>query len=60
MTLEHKTRLKCQFCAIEMYASYENWINSFALMYGLEIFENLVQKNLNIEKLIFKVVQINF
>ncbi len=36
MTLEHKTSLKCQFCEIEMYASYENWINSFALMYGLD------------------------
>ncbi len=29
-------------------------------MYGLGNIENLVQKNLNIEKLIFKVIQVKF
>ncbi len=35
VTLEHKTSHKGQFFKIEMYASSESWINSFALMYGL-------------------------
>ncbi len=29
-------------------------------MYGLDIFENLVQKNLNMEKISFKVVEMKF
>ncbi len=32
---DHKTSHKGQYCEIEIYASYESWINSFPLMYGL-------------------------
>ncbi len=61
LTLDHKTSLKCQFFEI------------FPLMYGLLGSDNIwprynyfkiwnlrVQKHLNIEKIIFKVVQIKF
>ncbi len=44
MTLGHKTSHKGQFGEIEIYASSESW----------------VQKNLNIEKITFKVVQMKF
>ncbi len=66
VTLEHKTRHKGQFLEIEIYASSESWINSFPLMYGCydrTIFVNLESegaKNQNIEKIIFKVVQMKF
>ncbi len=60
MTLEHKTSLKCHFFEIEMYASSESGINhiSIDVWFGqyLKIWNLRVQKNLNIEKIIFKVV----
>ncbi len=47
VTLDHKSSLKCQFFEIDIYTSSEIW--------------NLrVQKNLNIEKIAFKVVQMKF
>ncbi len=49
VTLEHKTSHKGQYFEIEMYASSESGLNNLR-----------VQKNLNIEKIIFKVVQIKF
>ncbi len=58
---------------IEMHASSESWINKLPLMYGvlgsnniwprynyLKIWNLRVQKNLNIEKTAFKVVQMKF
>ncbi len=71
VTLEHKTSHKGQFFKIEMYASSESWINNLSIdvwfvMIGqylaeIQLFENLrVQKNHNIEKNAFKVVQIKF
>ncbi len=60
----HKTSLKCNFFKIELYASPESWINNLSIdvwfvMIGqyLKIWNLRVQKNLNIEKIIFKVVQ---
>ncbi len=35
VTLDHKTSHKGQFFETEIYTSYESWINSFPLMYGL-------------------------
>ncbi len=65
VTLEHKTSLKCQFVEIEIYASSESWINNISIdvwfvMIGqyLKIWNLRVQKIINIEKIIFKVVQI--
>ncbi len=41
----------------EMYTSHESWINKSEI----QLLENLrVYKNLNIEKIIFKVVQMKF
>ncbi len=67
VTLDHKTSLKCQFCKIEIYASSESWINDisidvwFVMIWQyLKIWNLRVQKNLNIEKIIFKVVQMKF
>ncbi len=67
MTLEHKTSHKGQFLEIEIYTSYESWINDLSIdvwfvMIGqyLKIWNLRVQKNLNIEKIIFKVVQMKF
>ncbi len=67
VTLEHKTSLKCQFLQIEMYTSSESWINHISIdvwfvMIGqyLKIWNLRKQQNLNIEKIIFKVVQIKF
>ncbi len=62
---------KCNFFAIEIFTSSESWINKFSLdvwfvMIGqyladIQLFENLEsegakKKNLNIEKIAFKVV----
>ncbi len=67
VTLEHKTSHKCRFFEIEMYASSEIWINHLSIdvwfvMIGqyLKIWNLRVQKNLNIEKIIVKVVQMKF
>ncbi len=71
VTLDHKTSHKSQYFEIEIYTSSESWI-SFALMYGLwydniwlrynylKIWNLRVQKNQNIEKITFKVVQMKF
>ncbi len=54
-------------CEIEMYASPESWMNNLYIdvwfvMIGqyLKIWNLSVQKNWNIEKIIFKVVQMKF
>ncbi len=73
VTLDHKTSLKCTFLEIEIYTSSESWLNIISLMCGLLGLDNIwlrynylkiwnlrVQKNLNIEKITFKVVQITF
>ncbi len=67
MTLDHKTS---QLFKIEIYKSSESWINNLSidvwfLMIGLrynyvKIWNLRKQKNLNIEKIIFKVVQMKF
>ncbi len=66
VTLEHKTSLKCQFFEIEISTQCESWINKLYIdvwfvMIGqyLKIWNLRVQKNLNIDNIIFKVVQIN-
>ncbi len=64
MTLDHTTSHKCQFYKIEIYASKLNnlSIDVWFVMIGqyLKIWNLRVQKNLNIEKIIFKVVQMKF
>ncbi len=71
MTLEHKTSHKGKWFLIEMYTSSESWINNLSIdvwfvMIGqylaeIQLSQNLrVQKNQNIEKIIFKVVQMKF
>ncbi len=73
MTLDHKTSHKGQFFAIEIYRSYESWINIFIdvwfVMIGqylaeIQLFENLesegAKTNCNIEKITFRFVQIKF
>ncbi len=63
LTLDHKTSNEGEFFEFEIYTSSELMIN-FPLMYGLDniwkIWNLRVQKNLNIEKIIFKVVQMKF
>ncbi len=61
VTLEHKTSLKGKFFAIESYASSESWINhiSIDVWFG-QYLKIWCKKNLNIEKIIFKVVQMKF
>ncbi len=62
MTLEHKTRHTGQFLEIEIYASSESWLNHISIDVWFEqylkIWNLRVHKNLNIEKIVFKVVQI--
>ncbi len=74
VTLDHKTSLKCQFSKIEIYTSSESWINNLSIdvcfflgsdniwpRYNyLKIWNLRVQKNDNIEKIAFKVVQMKF
>ncbi len=73
VTLDHKTSHKGQFFEIEIYTASESWINKLSIdvwfvMIGqylaeIQLFENLESegaKNLNIEKIIFKVVQMKF
>ncbi len=63
MTLDHKTSHKGHFF-IEMYTSSESWINHGLFSMVWKIFENLesegAKKYINIEKIIFKVVQMKF
>ncbi len=35
VTMDHKTSHKGQFLEIEIYTSFESWINKLSLMYGL-------------------------
>ncbi len=51
VTLDHKTSHKCTFFLTEIYTSPESC---------LKIWNLRVQKNRNIEKIVFKVVQIKF
>ncbi len=63
VTLDHKTSLKCQFFEIEIYTSYESWINKLSIdvwfvrigqyLAEIQLFENLESedaKNLNAEQ----------
>ncbi len=63
-TLDHKTSHKGQFFEIEINTSSESWINKLSIvrigqyLAEIQLFYNLrVQKNLNIEKITFKIVQ---
>ncbi len=67
MSLEHKTSHKSQFSVFEIYRLSESWINNISIdvwfvMIGqyLKIWNLRVPKNRNIEKIIFKVVQMKF
>ncbi len=71
MTLDHKTSHKCQFFEIEIYTSSESWLNKLSIdvwfvrigqyLAEIQLFENLEsEKNLNTEKINFKVVQMKF
>ncbi len=62
-----QTSHKGKFFEIEIYTSSESWINNISIdvwfvMIGqyLKIWNLRVQKNLNIEKITFKVVQMKF
>ncbi len=55
VTLDHKTGLKCQFFDIEMYTSYESWLNRFSIdvwFVGIEqhLAEIKVFQNLRVQK----------
>ncbi len=64
----YKTSHKCQFLDIGIYTSSANFINNLSIdvwfvtieQYLAEIWNLRVQKKLNIEKIIFKVVQMKF
>ncbi len=62
VTLEHKTSHKGTFLEIEIYASSESLINNISIdvWFGQYLKIWRFQKNLNIEKIFFKVVQIKF
>ncbi len=54
MTLDHKTSHKGTFFEIEIYKSYESWINK------LSIDVWFIRIGLNIEKIAFNFVQMKF
>ncbi len=67
--LDHKTSRKAQFYKIEIYTSSKSWINKlsidvwFAFGRDTTIWKSGIwgrKKNLNIEKIAFKVVQMKF
>ncbi len=65
--MDHKISHKGQFLEIEMYASSESWINHISIdvwfvmiRQYLKIWNLRMQKHLNIDKIIFKVVQMRF
>ncbi len=71
VTLDHKISHKGTFFEIEIYTSYESWINKLSIdvwfaigqyLAEIQLFENLesegAKKNLNIEKIAFKIIQI--
>ncbi len=74
VTLDHKTSHKGQFWEIEIYTSSESWINKLSIdvwfvrtifswdttIWKSGIWGCRCKKNLNIEKIVFKVVQMKF
>ncbi len=73
--MDHNISHKGQFFEIEIYTSPESWINKLSIIVRvvrigqylaeMQLFENLEsegakKKNLNIEKIFFKVVQTKF
>ncbi len=74
VTLDHKTSHKGQFFKIKIYTPSGSWINKLCIdewfarigqyMAEIQLFENLesegAKKNLNIEKITFKVVRMKF
>jgi len=59
--MEHKTSHKCQFFEIESYASSERWLNNISIdVWFGQYFKIWCKKNRNIEKIIFKIVQMKF
>ncbi len=70
MTLDHKTSLKCQFFKIVFYTSSESCINKLSIyvwfviigqyLVEIQLVENLESVDINIDKIIFKVVQMKF
>ncbi len=62
MTPEHKTSHKCQFVEIEIYASSESWIDNISIDIWFVMICDIWKgaKNLNIEKILFKGVQMKF
>ncbi len=70
--MDHKTSHKGQFYEIEMYTSSESWINKLSIdVWFVRIGQYLAEiqllksriwgaKNLNIEKIAFKFVQMKF
>ncbi len=60
VTLEHKTSHKGKLFKIEIYASSESWINWCMVWTIFVNLESEGAKNLHIDKIIFKVVQIKF
>ncbi len=70
--MDHTTSLKCQFFEVYIYTSTESWINKHSIdvwfvrigqhLAEIQLFENLEsedakKKNLNADKIAFKVVQ---
>ncbi len=64
VTLDHKTSHTCPFFQIEIYASSESFVIIGQYLAEIQLFVNLesegAKKNLNIEKIIFKIVQMMF
>ncbi len=60
MTPEHKTSHKGQYCEIEIYTSSINKLSIDVWFVMIGQYLKRVQKNLNIEKITFKVVQMKF
>ncbi len=74
VTLDHKTSHKGKFFEIEIYSSFEIWVNNLSIdvwfvmiwqyLAEIQLFVNLesegAKKNQNIEKITFKVLQIKF
>ncbi len=62
---QNQSYSKCQFYKIEIYTSYESWINKLCIyvwfvMIGQYSAEIQLFENQNIEKIVFKVVQMKF
>ncbi len=63
-TWSTKPVIRSQYFEMDIYASSESWINNISIDVWFEqylkIWNLRVQKNLNIEKIIFKFVQMKF